>query len=106
MGVRTVRERNAIEYHTSTATMALANAIEYAQKQRGSVLPPEEYAEIELTSLATMYMVLLDLSGFTDDEKRQKKIMEAAQKVASEKLSLDLETEVVTAPEVQDAQCA
>lgn len=95
LGKRTVRERSAIDYHQSTAVMAVANAVEYVQKQRGNVLSNEEYAEIELAGIATLYIALLELSGFTDDEDRQKRIMDNARKLATEKLGVDLEVEQI-----------
>ena len=97
LGKRTVRERAAIEYHRDTAVMTMAQAVEHAQKQRGGVLPLAEYAELELTAIAAMYMVLMDLSGFSDDPARQERIMEAARKLASEKMKTEFEVEALEA---------
>jgi hypothetical protein len=77
--------------------VAMAQAVEYAQKQRNTVLPDAEYAELELTAIATLYMVLLDLSGFTENEALQQRIMNEARRLASEKMKIEYEVEALKA---------
>lgn len=93
------QKRQAAQYHRDLTGVNVAKGLELAQGQRGKLLTPAEYDELEATAMLTVYMVQLHVSGLVDDEDAQRRMIDRARKVAEKKLAevgreTELETEV------------
>lgn len=87
------RKRAAAKYHRDLVGVNVAKGLEISQRQRGELLTPTEHDELELTAILAVYMVMLNVTKLVEDEPAQARILDKARKLASEKLSVELEAE-------------
>jgi len=87
------RKRAAAQYHRDLVGVNVAKGLEISQRQRGELLTPAEHDELELTAILAVYMVMLNVTKLVEDEPAQARILDKARKLASEKLSVELEAE-------------
>lgn len=80
------KKRTAAQYHRDLTAVNLAKGLELAQRQRGNLLTTAEYDELECTSILSVYMVFLQVSGLVDNENAQQRMMDRARKLAQVKL--------------------
>lgn len=80
------QKRAAAQYHRDLTGVNVAKGLELSQRQRGKLLTPSEYDELEATAILTVYMVQLHVTGMLNDEALQRRIVERARKLAETKL--------------------
>ncbi len=80
------QKRQAAQYHRDLTSVNVAKGLELAQRQRGAIVSPAEYNELEATALLAVYMVQLQVTGLVLDEAAQRRMFERARKIAEEKL--------------------
>lgn len=88
------KKQQAARYHRDLTGVNMAKGLELSQKQRGPLLSAVEYNELEMTAALTVYMVQLHVSGLINDEQAQRRMVDRARKLASQKLGIDLDAEV------------
>lgn len=81
------QKRSAAQYHRDLTGVNVAKGLELSQRQRGKLLTPAEYDELEATAILTVYMVSLHVTGLIDNEDVQRRMMDRARKMAEKKLA-------------------
>lgn len=80
------QKRKAAQYHRDLTSVNVARGLELSQRQRGKLVLPAEYDELEATSLLAVYMVHLHVTGLIDNEDVQRRMLERARKIAEAKI--------------------
>jgi hypothetical protein len=80
------QKRKAAQYHRDLTSVNIARGLELAQRQRGKLVLPAEYDELEATALLAVYMVQLHVTGLIDNEDVQRRVIERARKIAEAKI--------------------
>jgi hypothetical protein len=88
------QKRAAAQYHRDLTGVNVAKGLELSQRQRGKLLTPTEYDELEATGILTVYMVALHVTGLVNDEAAQRRMVDRARKMAEAKIKEELEVEV------------
>lgn len=81
------QKRAAAQYHRDLTSVNVAKGLELSQRQRGKLLTPAEYNELEATAILAVYMVQLHVTGLVKDEAAQQRMMDRARKLAERKIS-------------------